>query len=75
MPRRNTSEKGHNQNVLEKLIDANVQIILSKKGIEKILIYINNNINIEYEKMICDCYLNIDLFNFYSIHNEKQVFI
>jgi hypothetical protein len=35
VPRRNTSEKGHNQNVLEKLIDANVQIILSKKGIEK----------------------------------------
>ena len=48
---------------------------ISKKGIEKMLIHINNNINIEYETMIYHCFLNIDLFNFYSIHNEKQIFI
>jgi GR25 family glycosyltransferase involved in LPS biosynthesis len=48
---------------------------ISKKGIEKILIYINNNINIEYERIISHCNINIESFKFYSIQTEHQIFV
>ena len=48
---------------------------ISKKGLEKILICINNNINIDYEKIISYCYLNNKSFKFYTIQNDQNIFI
>ena len=62
-------------NVKKYYFECKFPYFISKKGIEKILIKMNNNINIEYERIISHCYLNIDSFKFYTISNEQQIFI
>jgi hypothetical protein len=48
--------------------------IVSKKGIEKILKYCNNDIYCNLEKLFYNCYENINDFNFYTTYNKNKLF-
>ena len=60
-------------NVKKYFFECHNSSIVSKKGVLKILNYINNLIPYHFENLIYECYNNIDDFQFYTI-KDNQLF-